>query len=110
MNYYFNECEIYTDIYELRYKGHIQKMEPQIFRLLIFMLENPNRILLREELVRGVWNNRVISDSALNATISVARKVIGDSGSEQKYIKTVPTMGYRFIAIFTSNAGDYSTN
>lgn len=103
MVYYINNYSICTDTQELRHKEDIQKIEPLIFKLLIFMLNNPDRVLTREELILKVWGDtRVISDSALSATISVARKSIGDSGHKQSCIKTVSTIGYRFIANFTS--------
>jgi len=102
MVYYCNDYEICTDTHEIRHKGDLQKIEPLIFNLLIFMLENPNRVLSRDELMQQVWNSRIVSDSAISATISILRHVMGDSGREQKIIKTVSGQGYRFVANFTT--------
>lgn len=65
------------------------------------MLENPDRVLTRDELISNIWESRVISDSALSAAICATRHAIGDTASKQKYIKTVSGSGYRFIAELT---------
>jgi len=101
MDFHINDYEVRTSTHELLYKGCSQKVEPLVYQLLIFMLENPSRVLSRSELVRKVWRSRVISDSALSATICAARKAIGDTGKAQACIKTVSGSGYRFVAKFT---------
>ncbi len=101
MNFYIDDYQIRTDSHELLYKNAPKKIEPRVFKLLTFMLENPRRVLSRDELVHAVWKARVISDSAISTTINAARRAIGDTGSQQKYIKTVSGSGYRFIAKFS---------
>jgi TolB-like protein len=101
MNFYIDDYQIRTDSHELLYKNTPKKIEPRVFKLLTFMLENPCRVLSRDELVNAVWKARVISDSAISTTINAARCAIGDTGSKQKYIKTVSGSGYRFIAKFS---------
>lgn len=91
-----------SDTHELLHDGLSQKIEPLIFKLLLFMLQNPDRVLFRDELIKGVWKSHVISDSALSAAISAARHAIGDNGRKQQCIKTVSGSGYRFIATFKS--------
>ncbi len=86
--------------HELLLDGLSQKIEPLIFKLLLFMLQNPDRVLSRDELIKGVWKSHVISDSALSAAISAVRHAIGDNGRKQQCIKTVSGSGYRFVAAF----------
>ncbi len=102
MKYCFNDYELCTDTRELRYKNKLKKIEPLIFNILIFMLENQDRVLSRDELIQNIWSGRVISDSALSAAICAARNAIGDSGHKQNYIKTISGTGYRFIGVFTT--------
>lgn len=97
------DYQICTDTCEVLHKGESQKIEPQVFKLLIFMLNNPERVLSRDELINNVWKSRIISDSALSATICAARHAIGDTGRKQQCIKTVSGSGYRFIAAFVHN-------
>lgn len=72
MNYYIDEYEIHTNSHELVHSGTSQKIEPQVFKLLCFMLENPDRAISRKKLMSEVWKPRIISDSALCAAISAA--------------------------------------
>ncbi len=96
--YRFDDYSFNLQTHELFYKNTPQKkLKPLIFKLLQFMLENPQRVLTREELIREVWDARSISDSALSAAMSATRTAIGDSGKQQKYIKTVSGSGYRFV-------------
>lgn len=75
------EYEIREDSRELLHNGATEKVEPLIFKLLLFMFKNPNRALSREELIDNMWDSRVISDSALSATICEVHQAIGDTGS-----------------------------
>lgn len=104
MNYNIGKYEIREDSRELLHDGVPEKVEPLIFRLLLFLINNPNRALSREELIDNVWDSRVISDSALSASICTARHAIGDTANRQKYIKTLSGFGYRFISEFDSGS------
>ncbi|MFK5947432.1 MAG: winged helix-turn-helix domain-containing protein [Methylococcales bacterium] len=100
MTFTIGDYLIDTDTHELFRDGLPQKIEPLIFKLLLFMLQNSDRVLSRDELIKGVWKSHVISDSALSAAISTTRNAIGDNGKKQRCIKTVSGSGYRFIAPF----------
>lgn len=101
MIFYIGDYEIHANNHELIYKSCPKKIEPQVFKLLLYMLDNTDRVLSRGELMDNVWENRVISDSALSASICSARHAIGDNAQKQDCIKTVSGHGYRFIAKFT---------
>ena len=72
-------------------------MEPQVFDLLAYLVQNPDRVVSRDELLQAIWDGRVISDSAIANRINGARRAIGDSGEAQRLIRTVPRKGFRFI-------------
>ena len=97
MIYCLGDYQVHTETHEFLYKKKPEKIEPLIFKLLLFMLTNPNRILSRDELIRCVWKSRIISDSTLNSAISATRQAIGDNIKTQYYIKTISGQGYRFI-------------
>lgn len=61
-------------------------------------MQNPDRVIGRDELLRAVWNGRIVSDSAITNRITAARRAIGDSGETQRLIRTVPRRGIRFVA------------
>jgi Tol biopolymer transport system component/DNA-binding winged helix-turn-helix (wHTH) protein len=73
-------------------------LEPKAFRLLVFLLERPARLVEKDELLSGVWPDAFVTENALTRSIALLRKVLGDTKGEAKYIETVPTRGYRFIA------------
>ncbi len=81
-------------------------VQPQVFDLLLFFVENPDRVISKDELIEAVWEGRAVSDSALNARINAARKAVGDSGESQIVIKTVPRKGYRFVASLIGSSQD----
>ena len=73
-------------------------VEPQVFDLLAYLLDNRNRVVTRDELLGTIWKDNVVTDSALGARIKDARKAVGDSGDRQDVIKTIHGRGYQFIA------------
>ena len=72
-------------------------MQPQVFDLLVHLLKNRDRVVSRDDLIALVWGGRIVSDSTLDSRINAARNAIGDSGKEQKLIRTIPRKGVRFV-------------
>jgi pimeloyl-ACP methyl ester carboxylesterase len=68
-----------------------------VFDLLAVLLENPDRVISRDEVIERVWSGQIVSDSTIDARVSAARKAVGDSGAKQSLIKTLPRRGFRFI-------------
>lgn len=93
----FNAFELDLDRVELRRDGRAVAVEPQVFALLVLLVENRQRMVPREELVERIWEGRVVSDSALSSRIKSARKALDDDGATQKYIRTVHGLGFRFV-------------
>lgn len=105
MRYQSENFILDTDDYSLTRNGVSHAIEPQVFNLLIYLIENRNRVVTREELLDQLWNGRIVSDGAINARLKEARKAVGDTGKQQRVIKTIHRRGYQFIAevIVTSN-------
>lgn len=97
-SYHFDEFELQTDLFELRRNGELCPMEPQVFTVLAYLVEHRDRVVSKTELTDHVWHDHFISEAALTSRLMAARKVLGDSGQEQRYIKTVHGRGYRFVA------------
>jgi DNA-binding winged helix-turn-helix (wHTH) protein/pimeloyl-ACP methyl ester carboxylesterase len=72
-------------------------IEPQVFDLLEFLIRNRDRVVSRDDLVAAVWGGRLVSDSAITARINAVRRSIGDSGEQQRWIRTVARKGFRFV-------------
>jgi TolB-like protein/DNA-binding winged helix-turn-helix (wHTH) protein len=82
---------------ELTRKGQPIMVEPKVFDLLIYLVENRERLVTKDDLIAGVWGGRIVSDSALTSGINAARTAIGDNGREQRLIRTNSRKGFRFV-------------
>ena len=96
--YSFEQFVLDTDRFEILQSGKPIHAEPQVVELLIYFASNSGRLITRDELNRSVWKGRVVSDSAISGRIKMARKILGDDGRQQKYIRTVHKKGYSFVA------------
>jgi TolB-like protein len=98
MIYTFGSTELDLAKFELRHGGEAHKIEPQVFALIAYLVENRDRMVSRDELFEKLWEGRVVSDSALASRIKSARQALGDDGRTQGIIKTVHGQGLRFVA------------
>src|SRR5437868_4810030 len=79
-------------------KGGVQvAVEPQVFDLLIYLVENRDRVVSKDDMIASVWGGRIVSESTLTSRINSARKALGDSGDEQRLIRTIARKGIRFV-------------
>ena len=97
MRYLFEKYAFDTDRRELRRGTDVIAIAPMVFDLLNYLIGNRERVVSKDELIRVIWEGRVISDAALTTRLNAARNAIGDSGDEQRLIKTFPRKGVRFI-------------
>src|SRR5215475_7394371 len=91
---------------ELRKQGIKIKLRQQPFQILALLLENPGRVVTRDELQGKLWpsDTFVDFDRGLNRAVNQLRAVLGDSADTPRFIETLPKRGYRFIAP-VSNSG-----
>lgn len=96
MIYRFSDCVLDLDRRKLLRDEVEQHIEPQVFDLLAFFVQSEGRTVTKDELVDHIWDGRAISDDAITSRIKSARKAIGDNGHAQRFIRTLPRVGYRF--------------
>jgi TolB-like protein len=99
MKFVFDEHTLDTECRELRRGTDAVALEPQVFDLLIYLLQNCHRVVSKDDLITAVWAGRIVSDSTLTSRINAARKAIGDSGDRQTLIRTIPRKGLRFVGV-----------
>ncbi len=97
MQFVFAGCVLDGDKREFTRHSEPIAMEPQVFDLLLYLLQNRDRVVSRDDLIASVWNGRIVSESTLSTRITAARKAIGDTGEDQILIKTYPRKGIRFV-------------
>lgn len=82
---------------ELHKGAELIPLEPQVFDLLAYLVDNRDRLISKEELISSVWRGRIVSDSTLNSRINAARRAIDDDGKAQRLIRTSMGKGVRFV-------------
>lgn len=97
MLYKFGAYTLDTDRCELRLALDRVDLEPQVFSILGYLVQERSRIVSRGDLIAAVWNGRFVSDSTINSRIAAARKAIADRGASQSMIRSFPRRGYRFV-------------
>ncbi len=99
MQFVFDDQTLDTERRELLRGGAPISMQPQVFDLLVHLVQNRDRVLSKEDLIALVWGGRTVSDSTFTSRINAARMAIGDSGRDQKLIRTISRKGLRFVGI-----------
>jgi TolB-like protein len=97
LRYLFEHYAFDTDRRELRRGPDVIPTPPQVFDLLDYLIRNRERVVSKDDLVNAIWRGRAVSDAALATRLNAARSAIGDTGEEQRLIKTLPRKGIRFI-------------
>ncbi|WP_249133707.1 winged helix-turn-helix domain-containing protein [Bradyrhizobium sp. AUGA SZCCT0182] len=97
MRYLFENCALDTDRRELLRGSEQVAIPPQVFDLLDYLIRNRERVVSKDDLIEAIWNGRIVSETALTTRLNGARNAIGDSGEEQRLIKTLPRKGFRFV-------------
>jgi len=98
MPFAFGEHVLDVERRELRRGGDPVAVEPQVFDLIVYLVQNRDRVVTKDELLDAVWGGRIVSESALTARINAVRRAVGDSGEAQAVIRTIQRRGFRFIA------------
>src|SRR6202167_6066502 len=93
----FDDYEIDVERRELKCAKTPIHVEPQVFDLLVYLVQNRDRVVSKDDLIASVWGGRIVSDSTLTSRINAARKAVGDSGEDQKLIRTIARKGLRFV-------------
>jgi hypothetical protein len=62
--------------------GEVLPVEPKAFRVLVFLLRNPHRLIGKDELLDAVWNDRAVSENSLTRSIALLRRLLGDDTRE----------------------------
>jgi TolB-like protein/Tfp pilus assembly protein PilF len=99
LRYLFEGYTFDTDRRELHRGADAVSITPQALDLLDHLIRNRERVVSKDDLISAVWNGRIVSDAALTTRLNVTRTAIGDTGEEQRLIKTLPRKGFRFVGV-----------
>ncbi|HLY42289.1 MAG TPA: winged helix-turn-helix domain-containing protein [Terracidiphilus sp.] len=93
----FADVEVREREFTLIKAGKVLAVEPKAFRVLVFLLRNPQRLVSKEELLNSVWSDVAVADGSLSRCIWLLRRLLEDGIREPRYIETVATVGYRWL-------------
>jgi TolB-like protein len=93
----FDNHTLDTERRELLRGGEPVALQPQVFDVLVHLVQNRGRVVSKDDLIAMIWGGRIVSDSTLTSRINAARTAVGDSGKQQRLIRTVPRKGVRFV-------------
>jgi TolB-like protein/Flp pilus assembly protein TadD len=93
----FDDCVLDPDRRELCRGPARIAAGPKVFDLLLYLVQNRQRVVSKDEVLDVVWAGRIVSESTLASHINAVRKAIGDSGEEQRLLRTVARRGFRFV-------------
>ena len=97
MRFTFEECVLDPERRELSRRGEVVPAGPQVFDVLLLLVTHRDRVVTKDDLLEAVWSGRIVSESTVTSHINAVRKAIGDSGEEQRLVRTVPRRGFRFV-------------
>ena len=97
MQFVFEDCALDPGRRELTHRSEAVAVGPQVFDILLHLLGNRERVISKDELLDAVWAGRIVSESTMTSHINAARKAIGDTGGEQRFIRTIARRGFRFV-------------
>src|SRR5215213_1110663 len=96
--YRFGEFRLLADDRMLLRGEERIPMAPRVFHLLLVLVENAGRLISKETLMRQIWEDSFVEEGNLNQTVSRLRRILGERPNQNRFIETIPRVGYRFIA------------
>jgi Tol biopolymer transport system component/DNA-binding winged helix-turn-helix (wHTH) protein len=101
----FGDVEVDVRAMRVLRGGEPVELEPKVFDLLVFLAGNPGRVIGKDEILERVWQGAYVTDNALVRAVAQLRRALGDDAAHARYIETVRTRGYRFVAQVAGNEG-----
>lgn len=98
MTWRFDDVLIDAESFRVTRAGESIRLEPKALELLLFLVANAGRLVTKAEIQQAVWKDTAVTENALTRLVAQIRKGLGDDAREARYIETVPTRGYRFVA------------
>jgi len=98
--YEFGRFRLELSEHVLLRDGHPVPLTPKNFDVLRVLVQNGGHLVEKERLLKEVWPDSFVEEGALNRSVSILRKALGEGPSGPKFIETIPKRGYRFVATF----------
>ena len=93
----FSDVEVREQEFCLVKAGEVLAVEPRTFRVLLYLLRHPQKLIPKEELLNSVWGDASVTENSLTQNIAKLRRLLEDDVREPRYIETVAKVGYRLV-------------
>lgn len=97
MQFSFEDYILDPERRELSHRSVVVSIGPQVFDLLLHLVQNRDRVVSKDDLLQAVWGGRIVSESTVTSHINAVRKAICDTGDAQRLVRTVARKGFRFV-------------
>jgi len=97
VRFLFDDFVLDPERRELTRGAQAIEVAPQVFDLLVYLVQHRDRVVSKDDLLEAIWGDRIVSESTLTSHINAARKAVGDNGDEQRLIRTIARKGFRFV-------------
>ncbi len=94
----FGDVEVDLSQCCVRRGGQELHLRQQTFQVMVYLLENRERLVTKDELLESIWKETAVTDDALVQCVMDIRRSIGDDSRRPHFIKTLPKVGYRFVS------------
>src|SRR6185369_17744106 len=84
--------------FQVERDGRPVALEPKAFDLLVLLIERRGDVVSKQEILDRIWPDTAVTDNALTRVVAQLRKALGDDFRDARFIETVPTRGYRWLA------------
>ncbi len=101
MQFTFGGYALDPDRRELTHRAKVVPIGPQVFDLLLHLVRSRDRVVSKDDLLQAVWSGRIVSESTITSHINAVRKAVGDTGEEQRLVRTFARKGFRFVGEVT---------
>ena len=103
-NFRILEWSVNADSNTLASSEKTVRIEPKVMAVLVYFIEHAGEVILKDQIIQAVWEEKFISDEVLTVSIHELRKALGDDAKNPRFIKTIPRAGYQFIAPVSSDS------
>jgi len=110
MTYKIDDFEINQGLREIYLRGQRINVEPKVYELIVFLIQNANKAISKDELQDAIWPLLEVSETAITRAIMKSRKTLNDASNPINYIQTVHGFGYKFIAEIIVDKPDKNTS
>ncbi|WP_228372908.1 alpha/beta fold hydrolase [Demequina subtropica] len=94
----FEDFELDPARFQLTRAGRPVRVEPRAFDLLRLLVAHHDRVVTKQEILEHVWGTEYVSDAALTTALRTVRRAVGDTGADQRVIRTAHGRGYQLVA------------